>query len=644
MKLHPYETLEQPIHIALVETSQRIDSSFRSIAERCGVVPHTFTCPFSEIPGVAREMEGRVDAIMCRAGTAEYVSRSVSIPVVAIPITSFDVMSAMYNLKKPIRKAAIFCHRKVFSGIDLLEKMFDCKIYQYEFSDDVLDEIDNGARNALSLGVEYCFGGGITYECANKYNMTAVKISPNEDSIFRSVNEALRVARVRRQERGQAAWLTVLFDSISEGIMVTDNESKIVVCNGAAKKIWRISGHEATGKKVDEVLRISGMAVDLKPEEQEINFLETIYGKTFAIRKTPVLLDGNLIGTVSTFEDITKIQHLEEMIRNQMRNKGLIPRYNFDDILSRNAAMVDCKKLAARYASTQASVVIEGESGTGKELFAQSIHTASDRASGPFVAVNCAAIPEALLESELFGYEGGAFTGARREGRQGLFEQAHKGTIFLDEISEIPAALQARLLRVLQEREVRRVGGDKIIPVDIRIISATNRNLWQKVEQGLFREDLFYRLNVLYLQIPPLRERRDDIGILSESILRRFGVHPPPEALAAITPILMAYDWPGNIRELSNILERLSLLVTDARSPGEWAEISRQILKVPARRESTLHVALDMEQDLKGIVRSVEKEVLHHMLAKYNNDSAMVAEKLKIGRTSMWRKVKYTAS
>lgn len=224
---------------------------------------------------------------------------------------------------------------------------------------------------------------------------------------------------------------------------------------------------------------------------------------------------------VCTFADSGRIQRAEQRLRHQMRNKGFVARYDFENILTDDPAMLTLKSLAQTYAAANATVLIQGETGTGKELFAQGIHHASRRAEGPFVAINCAAIPESLLESELFGYEEGAFTGARRSGKAGMFELAHQGTLFLDEVGELPLPLQARLLRVLQEREVVRLGGTQVIPVDVRILCATHRDLDRSVAAGAFRQDLLYRLNVLSLNVPPLRERRGDITHLARYFLHQ---------------------------------------------------------------------------------------------------------------------------
>ncbi|WHH61671.1 sigma 54-interacting transcriptional regulator [Petroclostridium sp. X23] len=245
-----------------------------------------------------------------------------------------------------------------------------------------------------------------------------------------------------------------------------------------------------------------------------------------------------------------------------------------------------------------------------------------------------------LLESELFGYEGGAFTGAKKEGKQGLFELAHNGTIFLDEIGEISKGLQARLLRVIQEKEIMRVGGDKIIPVDIRILSATNQELEKWVNTGEFRQDLYYRLNVFNIVIPPLRERKEDIVLIAKKLLTQFGGNAIDidNAIQVLNPLLIAYDWPGNIREFSNIMERLSLILLQT-SLDEWGDELKKVMHTPAREDHYITLKVNIKNGLKDAVKDIEKDIINLMLLKYNQDKEKVIEELKIGRATFWRKI-----
>jgi transcriptional regulator with PAS, ATPase and Fis domain len=301
--------------------------------------------------------------------------------------------------------------------------------------------------------------------------------------------------------------------------------------------------------------------------------------------------------------------------------------------------MLSVKKLAASYASTDLSILLEGESGTGKELFAQSIHNASNRRKGPFVAVNCAAISEHLLESELFGYEPGAFTGASKTGKPGLFELAHRGTIFLDEIGEMPIQLQTGLLRVLQEKEVMRVGGSRNIPVDTRVVSASNHNLLEMTVNGDFREDLYYRLNVLNITLPALRYRKDDIELLCRHFLEECT--PPSvdnDLLDRLMPTMGAYEWPGNIRELRNVAQRLSFISQHHKKSDLREIISILGMNNKTQSEDKLLYGISGDLGLKVAVAEFERMFVKRMIDDCHGNQDMAAKRLDIGRTTLWRK------
>jgi PAS domain S-box-containing protein len=522
-------------------------------------------------------------------------------------------------------------------GISDIEKIFSIRIREYTFNSE--PEFEAGIRDAKSRGVKLALGGIFVKHYAPAHGLEGILVECGEEAVFRSVREALNVARVRQLERSRAARIKVVLDSIAEGIIVTDEKNIISIYNPAAEKIFRIPSEDVIGEYVQNIIPNTRMHKVFETGEAEFGVLQEMPGGIIATNRIPILLDAKRIGVVSTFENVTKIQQLEEQIRKKIHAKGFSAKYTFKDILTANPHMLELKELAAMFATTDSSVLIQGESGTGKELFAQGIHNASKRAAGPFVAVNCAAIPDPLLESELFGYEGGAFTGARKEGKQGLFELAHRGTIFLDEIGDIPKSLQARLLRALQEKEIMRVGGDRIMPIDTRIISATNKNLDKKAELGEFRHDLYYRLNVFSLKIPPLRNRREDISLLAIFFLRKFNTLPDFEKLEReIRPLLLSYDWPGNVRELFNAMERLSLLAVHSRTSTKWTDMLQKVMFTQSYEDTDITVRVDINKGLKAAVDHVEKSIIDMLLDRYGQDHDLVAKKLGIGRTTLWRK------
>jgi sigma-54 dependent transcriptional regulator, acetoin dehydrogenase operon transcriptional activator AcoR len=311
---------------------------------------------------------------------------------------------------------------------------------------------------------------------------------------------------------------------------------------------------------IDDLLSSFKYKTSLVNESYRNSSSSSIYeysGKQFLIQKIPVVNEYG-IRHIYTFREIARIQRLEKDVRLHLAQKGYITKYGFDDIWTVSKAINDLKEKARGFAATEKNMLLTGESGTGKELFAHSIHQNSSRHAGPFVAVNFAGIPEGLIESELFGYEAGAFTGAKKTGKMGLFEEAHGGTIFLDEIGDAPLSVQSRLLRVIQEREIMRVGSSRITPIDVRILAGTNRNLLQAMEENRFRKDLFYRLNTLPLEIPPLRKHPEDIPYIMHRYLQeRYGVRKIFSQQA--TTCLLQYSWPGNIRELINLAEYISI-------------------------------------------------------------------------------------
>jgi propionate catabolism operon transcriptional regulator len=347
------------------------------------------------------------------------------------------------------------------------------------------------------------------------------------------------------------------------------------------------------------------------------------------------------------FEDALEIARFTQLESSRGRvhphAELLRAKHGLNDLRGDSPAMQSVRQSIALFARSPATVLIQGETGSGKELVAQAIHRESPRARQPFVAVNCGAIAESLLESELFGYEEGAFTGSRRGGHAGLFEAANRGTLFLDEIGEMPLQLQTRLLRVLEEREVVRVGGTRPIPVDVRIVSATHCDLDSRIRDGRFRADLFYRLGVLRLKVPPLRERRDDLVQLAEWCLKNalasLGARPHANLHAEVTacaPLLASYDWPGNVRELRNMMERLALFLAaqplQALTPNFVLSVAPELIR---------HASAAPAASVQTIARP--QETIEQVLARFNGNREAAARHLGISRTTLWRKIRQQA-
>ncbi len=362
-----------------------------------------------------------------------------------------------------------------------------------------------------------------------------------------------------KESRNVKERFKTVINNVHDGLIAVNKDSKISVFNPIAENIFEQSSSDVIGQYIEKVLDTSFLKTADNPRKEGILKLPS---HEILISKIPLYAQMADRGNLYVLKDVSEIHRLEESVRRRLYQEQNIARYHFKDIIGNSTALINTLSLAKKMAKSESTIFIQGESGTGKELLAQSIHNASNRKAGPFVAINFAALSETLLESELFGYVEGSFTGARRGGAHGLFEAAHKGTLFLDEIGDAPLPFQVKLLRVLQEKQIRRVGSSRIIPIDVRVIVATNHNLKEHIKLGLMREDLYYRLNVLPLKIPPLRKRKEDIMPLSYAFFKR---HKPLASKDAqikffehISDYLEAYSWPGNIRELQNVIEYLT--------------------------------------------------------------------------------------
>lgn len=437
--------------------------------------------------------------------------------------------------------------------------------------------------------------------------------------------------------------LLAILDSIDDAVFIDDGEGYCLWCNKACGDLYKITPEDVIGHHVLELERQGtfspSVANRVLTEKKEVTLIhENKEGKKLLSTGMPLLDDsGKIIRVITTSRDITELANLQNQLQSvQGTIEGIksLEKGTNQEIVVASHAMFNVMQLARRLATVDSTVLITGESGVGKGLIAQLLHQNGSRKGAPLVNVNCGAIPENLIESELFGYERGAFTGSRAEGKIGLFEAAQGGTIFLDEISELPLNLQVKLLQVIQDREIIRVGGVKKLPVDVRIISATNKDLHKLVEEGRFREDLYYRLNVVPIHVPPLRERPEDIVPLIQKYLTKFNQRLndnkqiDQEALA----VLLKYDWPGNIRELQNIVERLILTSRDQRITVEnlpgFIAASRG---TPARSDLSA-------PGLAAILEHAEKEALETALGRYKSTRAM-AKALGISQPSVVRKL-----
>ena len=440
-------------------------------------------------------------------------------------------------------------------------------------------------------------------------------------------------------------WYIKILDSINDGILVADQNLTVLYVNSEYTRITGVRPEQIIGYELAQV-RPGAILPQIVRSGKSVSGVYRREGDTeYVVDMAPILVDGEVVGGISLVKDITEVKKLSEEVAKYARKTDQLKtmvdhmykaRYTFDDIAGGSAAIATTLSIARRAARGDADILISGESGTGKEVFAQAIHNASQRRTGPFVAINCAAIAPTLVESELFGYEEGAFTGAKRGGRIGLFEVAGGGTLFLDEIAELSLEMQAKMLRALQERVVRRIGEAKEVPIDIRVIAATNKDLRTMVQAGAFRSDLYYRLSVLNISLPPLRERGEDIGLLAEIFFsanaRKLGRSLKVED--EVTEVLLHYSWPGNVRELRNVIEH-------AVNMSEDGNIS--ILHLPNWLLALAELPLRKVVPLAEQVRDFERKAIAVMLGKYGTSieaKHRIASDLGISIATLYNKIK----
>ena len=502
---------------------------------------------------------------VARGGTAALLRKEgIKSPVVEVHLTSGDMVEALAEAKRKTRSdnphIAVVAFPEMIQDLLAFLPFLDIKLTSYTLSseEDALPLV----TKAIEAGAQVLIGGAISVRIARSRGLPAVLLRSGEASILLALEEAKRIVYARRLEAHRSNELKAMLEYAYEGIIAVNSEGRVTVFNPVAQSMTGIRQEEVLGRPAGRVVPSISFEEVMQSGSQDIGEIVDFGLSKAMMNRIPIRVGGEVVGAVATFQDVTRIQSMEERIRREIYSQGHVAKFSFDDICGSSPALLETINVAKQYARVDSTVLIHGETGVGKELFAQSIHRAGSRGGGPFVAVNCAALPETLLESELFGYVEGAFTGARRKGKPGLFELAHHGTIFLDEVSEIPLTLQGRLLRVLQEREVIRLGHDRVIPVDVRVLCATNREIRLLVEEGNFRRDLYWRLNVLGLHIPPLRERRGDIVPLMEHFLGSLP-RPGGKAFALAEEafsFLSEHPWPGNVRELKNLCERLSVV------------------------------------------------------------------------------------
>ncbi|SDI73980.1 propionate catabolism operon regulatory protein PrpR [Paraburkholderia phenazinium] len=591
---------------------------------------------------IASAGKDRPDIVVAAGSNGTYLKARVDVPVVLITPTGFDVMHALARARRDASSVALVTYGETPAELRRFVAAYgiDVVFASYQSAQDaeacVLDLRDRGVGTIV--------GPGLVTDLAARAGIESVFLY-SRASVRAAFDTALEVAQATWGEAVRRHRLDNVLQHLRDGVVALDAQGRVEAINQRLALVLGIEPAAAVGRALLELA--PDLAGTVPDEEGES--LETLRGISYVVHRGPLVDNGVTTGTVLTFQESRAVERLDRTLRSRQRAQQFVARYRLDDLVGSCAAIERVRQLVQRYAMSDATVLIRGESGTGKEMVAQSLHHLSARRDFPFVALNCGAFPEALLESELFGYEEGAFTGARRGGKAGLIEAAHRGTLFLDEIGEMPLPLQSRLLRVLQEREVVRLGSTEPTRIDVRIVAATHRELTAAVEGGNFRADLYYRLNILNIALPPLRERLVDLMPLAAELLCQAARREPRLAarirttadassvLAAVSESLSAHAWPGNVRELQNVIERITVELAYSDDAALTNEVLQSIAPELFVRQDA--AGNDAALTLRQRSRRVEADEIRAALEAFNGDRDQVCEALGISKTTLWRKL-----
>ena len=579
---------------------------------------------------------GVPDAIISRGATANLIEQNIpeAVSVRAEP-GDLELLETLKAAKNHGPRIGLLMFEDYLKSYNLqaakeLLGINSLTLYPFRSREDIIRLVRQGSTDGMDVLVG---GGTLAYRTGNSCGIKVLPVYSGQHALRNAVKQALSIIDARQREKLQLKCFTEAVSSITEGVLSIE-DGKFIVANKEMGNIFKTDEQALIGRKVDNTddTLVAGYIRHFLTNSREREKVLKILGQDYYIKKSHFEEKGKK-RIVAIFRRARDIQDQEQRVRTEIRNTGFFARYHFSDIIAESGIMRQLLKKAETYAATDANILIGGDSGTGKELLAQSIHNASSRAKEPFVAVNCAAIPATLLESELFGYEEGAFSGASKGGKRGLFELAHKGTIFLDEINSMPLELQSVLLRTLQEKEIRRIGSQRDIYIDIRVIAASNSDLMKMIREEKFRIDLYYRLNTLRLTLPSLDKRREDIRPLAMSFLNHYSQKyslPLPALSEDNYRLLENRNWQGNIRELRNVMQRYVILSHEGENS----------IQLCFDEDIATEAALE-PQDVTsfGTLDEIEKAVILKRLKQNQGNRRKTAQELGISRSTLWKKL-----
>lgn len=569
-----------------------------------------------------------VEVVISRGERASYIAESLAAPVIELPSTGLNLLQALEKASRHGKRIGLIGPQRLFYGARKLAELLHIQLYSYLVEQTNPETL---VAQALKDAVDAIVGGYNALGRFENIKCPVFIVGIDEESILKAIDEARRTASALGKQRKHERLLSTILEHSYEGVIAADKDGQIFLFNPAAQRMLGVTAAQSLNHNLDELCKPFSLREVILSGTSSYGTIVQYSDNSFVCNKIIVNEDDLFCG-ISTFQEVSHIQRIEASVRRKICDGGLVAEGTFDSIVGKNGLLERAKSVAKDFALTNSSILVLGESGTGKELFTQSIHNYSSRKDGPFVAVNCAALPAELLESELFGYDAGAFTGARAKGKAGLFELAHGGTLFLDEIAEMPLQLQGKMLRVLQERKIMRLGSDRVLPVDVRILAATNRNMATCIKNGMFRQDLYYRLNVLRIVLPPLRACTDDIALLSKLFLYKHTGNSETKSVftANAIKVLQGYAWPGNVRELSNIMERLAVMY------GKQGTINSANIRSALDEEMNLSYDLN----LPDVPEEDDVAEIRRVLATVSNNYTQAAKILGLSRVTLWRKLK----
>ncbi len=628
---------------AFVSNSAQIANAVKAFAD--STREHVEICLASmedALPVAENRLAEGVEVVLGGGATGRLLREQLDLPVVTIARRDIDVIRALLRARERSAKVGLTSFGGATTGVDLLAEILDLDIRLLEFQ--TTPELVAAISRAVEDGYRSIVGGGVCKSIAESVGAEGFVVVPGDRVIQQALEEARAIASAQRRSREEAERLRVILNTVKEGVVGVDATGKVDLINPVAAEILRLDPRRTLHNPMPEALRAAGLANVLHSGEAETDQVRRVGGVDVVVSAMPVNVSENTQAVVATLTRASRIQDLDRRLKEKLYAKGFVARYTLADLRGDCPAMQRLRAKAEQYAATDAAILIQGETGTGKEILAQGIHAASPRRNRPFVAVNCSALPETLLESELFGYEEGAFTGAKRGGKQGLFELAAGGTLFLDELADISPSIQVRLLRAIEEKAVMRVGGDRIVPTDARVVVSSYKDLAHEARKGRFRSDLYFRIATLKLHSVPLRDRIDDIPILLATLLARYQIPENLSPLPLAKPVLermRSHTWPGNVRELDSLAQRYAAL---AGLSGHDAQTLLLEIVDELSREALPHEGQTLPdatgQDFRTRMHNHEQCIIQETLRQTGDNKAEAARLLGLSVNTLWRKLR----